>query len=420
MSAWPRVLSNLADTTPKVSRGHFRRASLFLSLSCGCLTGSASAWSQKNLTFQPEVVHRIIATATLDALPLPLRDSFQAKRVLLLHDVAAADSLEQIHARNKHGTVWLDYSAPENADPAARLNAARDFPMDREASKTKGYRAEVFGDLPFVLQDHVHRLTQAMRAARWETVREQSLHILRFSAFVGFPSQLTRDAQSGDAYLAELWLVDQIRPRLEYEVRVFPGRFQRASDTGTLILAALRDGHASYFQMRALIADAQRDAGITDSRVRVDIILPDDGPSVREFRRIYAERAGSLMCEQFKNAALLAANLIGTAWMDAGSPEVPMDTFAPRTEDKPGDSAKPDGADKSGVAAGDQKKSAAAGAVDLVADKFMGSSGSETYHRSSCQHAARIKPENTIRFTSLEEAQRAGRKACQTCKPDSK
>ena len=415
MIAWPKVLSNLPNTASQVSGRHVRRAYLLFSIACSWSIGSASAFSQKNPTFQPEVVHPIIAVAALDALPLPLRDSFHAQRESLLRDMTSADSLAQADARNKHGTVWLDYSAPENADMAAR-----DFPMDRATSKTRGYRAEVFGDLPFVLQDHVHQLTQAMRGARWETVREQSLHILRFSAFVGFPSQLTRDAQSGDAYLAELWLVDQIRPRLEYEVRVFPGRFQRASDTGTLILAALRDGHASYFQMRTLIADAQRDAGITDSKVRVDIILPDDGPSIREFRRIYAERAGNLMCEQFKNAALLAANLIGTAWMDAGSPEVPMDTFAPRAEDKPGDTAKQAGADKSVVAAGDQKKTAAAGAVDLVADKFMGSSGSETYHRGTCQHAARIKPENTIRFTSLEEAQRAGRKACQTCKPDSK
>lgn len=369
----------------------------------------------------PKLPYAIVVSAAIDALPHPLIDSFTAHRETIAQEIAALDAGTPNESRKKP-TVWLDYAAPENADAAARLIAARDFPIDRESAKKKGYRAEVFGDLPFALSEHVHQLTQALRTAQWNLAREQTLHILRLSTFVGFPSQLTRDTRSGDAHRAELWLVDQIRPRLEHEVRVFPGRFQRATDIATLILATLRDGHASYFQMRAMIDDAQRDAGITDSSIRIDIVKQNEPSSVREFRRIYAERAGSLMCERFKNSALLAANLIGTAWMDAGSPEVPMDTFAPRADDRPSDIAKQDGARKADGAPDNQKKSAAtgAGAMDLVANTFMGSSGSETYHRSSCQHAARIKPENTIRFSTSEDAQRAGRKACQTCKPDAK
>lgn len=369
----------------------------------------------------PKLPFPIVVPAAIDALPHTLMDSFTAHRETIAQQVAALDAGTPNESR-KMQALWLDYAAPENADAAARMLAARDFPLDRESAKKKGYRAEAFGDLPFALSEHVHQLTQALRTAQWQTAREQTLHILRFSTLVGFPSQLTRDARSVDAYRAELWLVDQIRPRLEYEVRVFPGRFQRASDTGVLILAGMRDSHASYFQMRAMIEDAQRDAGITDSSIRIDIVKQNEPSSVREFRRIYAERAGNLLCEQFKNAALLAANLIGTAWMDAGSPEVPMDTFAPRAEEKPSDDRKQDGASRPDGASDDQKKgnTAGAAAVDLEADKFMGSSGSETYHRASCQHAARIKAENTIRFATLEEAQRAGRKACQTCKPDAR
>lgn len=369
--------------------------------------------------FYPEQTHTIIAFAAIDALPRPLFDSFSAHRDIIAQEIGTLDARTVIDSRKREQKVWLDYAVPENADTAARLLAARDFPMDPDESKTKGYRSETFGDLPFALQDHVQQLTLALRTAQWELARGHTLQILRLSTFVGFPSQMTRDSNSVDAHNAELRVVVGMRPRLLHEVRVFPGRFLRAVDTSALILAALRESHANYFHILDIVADAQRETGVTHSLGKVYLVKPE-APSVREFRRLYAERAGNLMCEQFKNAALLAANLIGTAWMDAGSPEVPMDTFAPRAENKPGDTAKQDGADKSGVAAGDQKKSAAAGAVDLVADKFMGSSGSETYHRSSCQHAARIKPENTIRFTSLEEAQRAGRKACQTCKPDAK
>lgn len=371
----------------------------------------------------PKILYPIIVPAVIEALPFPFSARFREHRDTVIGEVAALDPGWQNDARGEHYMAWLDFAAPEGASAEVRMAAAQEFPLDRETAKQKGYRDEVYGDLPFILQDHFHALVEAFRGAQWKAARENAVGIIHYACAVGLPTQLTREIKKGRPGRELLWHVNAQRTRFEYEVRVFPGRFERAIDARTEILSKLQSSHAAAFKLYEIVEQAHKKTGISAHDyplISAFISVRGESDLRKEFNRLVREPAAELMCEQLKNSALLAANLIGTAWMDAGSPEVPMDTFAPRADDKPGDTAKKESADKSGIAAGDQQKTAAAGALDLVADKFMGSSGSETYHRSSCQHAARIKPENTIRFTSLEEAQRAGRKACQTCKPDSK
>lgn len=367
----------------------------------------------------PKILYPIIVPAVIEALPFPFSARIREHRETVIGEVAALDPGWQNDARGEHYMVWLDFMAPDGADADQRLAAAQEFPLDRETAKGKGYRAEVYGDLPFVLQDHFHALVDAFRSAQWPAAREHAIGIMHYACAVGLPTQLTREGKAGRPRRELLWLVMENRTRLEYEVRVFPGRFVRASDIMSEILTKMQKGHAAALELGQILERARKESGVTGQPLPFvsDLFASE---STKKFTQIVREPAAELACEQMKNAALLAANLIGTAWMDAGSPEVPMDTFAPRAEEKPGDVAKPDGTKRNDVAAGDQKKSTGAGAVDLVADRFMGSSGSETYHRSTCQHAARIKPENTIRFSSSEDAQRAGRKACQTCKPDAK
>ncbi len=391
---------------------------LITSAYMACLFSEASLAS-KPMPPDPKKFYPIVADAAIDVLPPALGERFRPYFQVVSREAAEHDPGFMMKERRENYMVWLDFSAPENSSRDARLEAARAFPLSRELAKQAGYREEQFGDLSFQLLEHYQALVEAFRASQWKDVREQCIWVLHYATAAALPSQTTREKRDGSPHRLELWLAERIRARLEIEVRVFPGRFERLPDARQEILGKLRETHLSYFAFQDIEQQARRETGIGDGGSPYSSGF-DASPMEREFRRIFSERAGDVLCRQFKNSALLAANLIGTAWMDAGSPEVPMDTFAPRAEEKPGDTAKQGGADKSGIAAGDQKKGAAAGALDLVADKFMGSSGSETYHRSSCQHAARIKPENTIRFTSLEEAQRAGRKACQTCKPDAK
>lgn len=48
---------------------------------------------------------------------------------------------------------------------------------------------------------------------------------------------------------------------------------------------------------------------------------------------------------------------------------------------------------------------------------FVGNKDSKTYHRADCKSAAKMKPANRVALASKAEAEKAGYKACKTCKP---
>jgi methylphosphotriester-DNA--protein-cysteine methyltransferase len=52
-----------------------------------------------------------------------------------------------------------------------------------------------------------------------------------------------------------------------------------------------------------------------------------------------------------------------------------------------------------------------------VAAEFWGSRNSNKYHYPTCQWAQRIKPENLVKFSSPEEAAKAGYIPCKVCRP---
>jgi len=366
----------------------------------------------------PKILYPIIVPAVIEALPFPFSTRFREHRETVINEVAALDPGWQNDARGEHYMVWMDFAAPEGANAEMRMAAAQEFPIDREAAKQKGYRAESYGDLPYVLQDHFHALVEAFRGAQWKAARENAVGIMHYACAVGLPTQLTRENKNGRPRRELLWHVNSQRTRFEYEVRVFPGRFERAADARVEILSKLQQSHAAAFTLYEIIEQARKKTGVS-AQDNPFISLRGQSDARKEFYLLVREPAAELMCEQLKNAALLAANLIGTAWMDAGSPELPMDTFAPRAAAAPAPSDKVSAAEP-GMNANTAVPVVSGADKEFVADKFMGSASSQAYHRSSCQHAARIKPENTIRFATPEDAVRAGRKPCQTCKPDGK
>ncbi len=50
--------------------------------------------------------------------------------------------------------------------------------------------------------------------------------------------------------------------------------------------------------------------------------------------------------------------------------------------------------------------------------RIVASSRGEVYHLPGCASAKRIKPENLVAYSSLEEAKAAGLRPCKKCKPD--
>jgi hypothetical protein len=107
-----------------------------------------------------------------------------------------------------------------------------------------------------------------------------------------------------------------------------------------------------------------------------------------------ADRAVPIMETRLEAAVLLSAGLIAKAWAEAGRPALYAGAPGPAAT---GDQTSPD---------------------DLNNSPYVGSRTSMTFHKAGCPHARRIKPENLIGFKTVEEAIRAGRKPCKTCKPD--
>ncbi|MCE5318844.1 MAG: hypothetical protein LLG04_15970 [Parachlamydia sp.] len=55
--------------------------------------------------------------------------------------------------------------------------------------------------------------------------------------------------------------------------------------------------------------------------------------------------------------------------------------------------------------------------VLTFAAEFWGSKNSNKYHYPNCQWAQKIKPSNLVKFSSAEEAAKAGYVPCKVCKP---
>jgi len=49
--------------------------------------------------------------------------------------------------------------------------------------------------------------------------------------------------------------------------------------------------------------------------------------------------------------------------------------------------------------------------------EYVGSKNSKVFHKSSCPHARRLKPESMIIFSSRQQAIDSGRQPCKTCNP---
>ncbi len=97
---------------------------------------------------------------------------------------------------------------------------------------------------------------------------------------------------------------------------------------------------------------------------------------------------------QLEAAVILSGSLIRSAWREAGSPEQPS-----QSEPIKGNSV---------VRASQQATNS----------NFVGSKQSEIFHRRTCPHVKRIKPENLVQFDNIAKAHAVSRKACRTCKPN--
>lgn len=337
------------------------------------------------------VAYEIVISAAVPVLPEAIRPFFEchieAFRQGALPAAVRTAPPNTIAGNPQSHYVMLDVEAKT---PDVRHQAALQFPRDRSAAR-RLFRQSGVGEgglLPWALEEQYRVLAQAFEAGDLEAVPREAGLLLHLATDSSMPFNTTINHESGSARRRPLdaALVSQLQERLDYEVRVWPGRFDPIEDPLEAAFAALLEAHKALEPLMRI--DEQVSARLTRAKVQ------EPGLFLDAYFEAVMVQSGPIMEARLEGAALLGANLIGGAWAKAGCPML---------------KASSERAVESG-----QNVSPAS----LKPGFFVGSRNSTIFHTPTCSHALRIKPENLVRFGSVEEARAAGRKPCQACRPD--
>jgi hypothetical protein len=359
----------------------------------------------------PDVYELAIACA-VPVLPDPLQDFF-GEHVQTLEQHATSKLGEKVEADAPTITpdwhfIMLD-AGVETADADARRAAVRQFPRDR-AEARKRFRSTGTprgGELPWVIAERHTALVEAFTARDGAALLREAGTLVHFCADAAMPLNTTRNrdgAETGHLRWAGATATQQTRPyrtvrhrlqgavvrrlrdRLAYEARVWPALGAPVEDVVDAVFETLIDANDDLDTLLAIDRDVMTTLGIADEDTFAR--------KVEAYEQQAAERASRMLESRIEAAALLGANLIASAWMDAGKPA-------------PGvfEAAKPDA-------------ETPAASENTRPGPYVGSRNSKVYHRATCSHAKRIKEENLVWFKSVEEATRVGRTPCRSCSPD--
>ncbi|MCH8807038.1 MAG: hypothetical protein IH986_13235 [Planctomycetes bacterium] len=351
---------------------------------CLAATGQVLANDER----PPDGYEIVVATA-VTALPTPLRSAFVQRRdelirVALSHGVKSVSSVVDV---DRHFLV-LDVAAEKGADEAGRIEASRRFPRVRDAAlelaRERGVRR--VGSLPWTIHAHFEALVEAFRSTSGALVVAEAGALLHFATDASMPLFVVekhssrrrgrffdRGADEPDPPNRREKLLEAVatlRDRLDDEVRVSPTRYAELDEPLDAVFETIAASFAELVSGPAI-----------DAKVRAD-------------------EAATMIESRLEAAALLAANLIGTAWHQAGRPS--PDTWNAASA-KSAEPEKPAAKYSTSVASPDAR--------------FVGSRRSSIYHRATCSHAKRIKPSNLVAFGARKVAVDAGRRPCKTCKP---
>lgn len=391
----------------------------FLVLSLSSVTGGAGNPADDCDTSR--AAQLIVAEACVPLLPAPIRATLERNKDRWLKLAVASAPRGQGFGDSAH-VVMLDVGSGEFRFPALR-QAAAGFPRDRargmELMNSRARAGERGGSLPWALLDATAALTDALRTSPIDAdaVVERCAWIAHLATDASMPSHTTRlRFHMHDHSLGEMpkdgsratpeshaihvaralataesdWMV-RLDRRLADEAKVSPVRVRRLPDPSETVFALLAESHASMEPIAQAVID---DEGGVDEPT--DPNAPPGGSPKAHGDRAQAtfetaDRVAPLLEDRLEGAILLTANLITTAWLDAGKPAIgdavnsAMESPAPKQRSESGG--------------------------------FVGSRQSTVFHRPDCPHARRLSDVSRMRFESYAQATAAGRKPCKRCQP---
>lgn len=349
--------------------------------------------------------YAIVGGAAVGLLPDELRSMLEARQEAWYASAAVLRTTTTAQPRNTEDH-FIALDAPQvdqSADPSVRR-----FPRSRAKWKRlcKERGIDRGGQLPWVLIDCQRDLVAAFQKGDADTILQSSAAILHLATDACMPFNTTVDPH-GHRCGNEIWqvtdasslmvahrsvwqrcqieLLRRLGDRFTYEVRVWPGRLQRTADPSELVWTALRSAHES---LEGLLETDRELLGMLQPIDAATFLSSEDA-----YYTALGIRAAPVLKARLESAALLTSELITNAWATA-SETVAADAKA--------------GADAESESTSKEQ------AAKVV---FVGSRSSQIFHRPTCRHVKRIRPENLVTFPDADGAVQVGRRPCRTCSP---
>jgi hypothetical protein len=247
--------------------------------------------------------HKLIVNQAIDTLPADIRYFFEGNRsILLQHVTDPLEAIEKTPSERHHHFLYLDKYGRFPFDS---------LPRNYKAAVAKYTKAklEANGLLPWQVGVYSEKLTEAMKAGRWEEAKLDAAILANYVAEAHDPFNTTENSDG----------------RLTAQ----PGINERFGKT-------LIDKYSSFFPMRPNDAvyindptDRAFEACLSSHSWLEIILLADRNARHGEnsyndnyFDRFY-NQAAAILIRQLSDAATDVGSYWLTAWVNAGRPQLP-------------------------------------------------------------------------------------------------
>jgi hypothetical protein len=247
--------------------------------------------------------HKLIVNQAIDTLPADIRFFFEGNRsILLQHVTDPLEAIEKTPSERHHHFLFLDKYGRFPFDS---------LPRNYKAAVAKYTKAklEANGLLPWQVGVYSEKLTEAMKAGRWEEARLDAAIIANYVAEAHDPFNTTEN---------------------------FDGRLTAQPGINERFGKTLIDKYSSFFPMRpndAVYINDPTDRAFEaclSSHSWLEIILLADRNARRGensynddyFDRFY-NQAAAILIRQLSDAATDVGSYWLTAWVNAGRPQLP-------------------------------------------------------------------------------------------------
>lgn len=364
------------------------------------------------LADEPFAAHRIVAIKSIDGMPADIAPLFRQHRAELERRVIEPGvewpGDRKLRRYNRWHHVQADIGSGQQTR-ADRLRAFRSFPQNQVTAERLYRRLgrQGGGLLPWAIDECYRRLVEAFKSEETSEVIARAGHLAHFVADAVNPFRSSANdngVATGNLRMGSVWGVHPTSVNHSVRERFGAGLVARYSttyaDALTLTTASYQpiwNPVADAFEMIESALSVLDDVAQADKEILTTLEIVDRKSFEARKEAYYIamnDRCGDICLSRLEACAILTANLVGSAWQEAGEPSLE----AIRARGEGGTTATPS-------------------AEAMKEGSYVGSKHSNIFHKPDCRWARQISQDNLVTFTTSLEARQASRRACKTCKP---